>query len=175
MDLFSIKNERLQYLFNFELDNVNKAFLDFKKTAGSPFEFTCELLIAFWLAVERENLDAVKVIMDLASEAGSTKAKREATDAAEESEQEVDIIRGVIQHLRNNGKVKLQQMKKRQEERDKIAKLQQNDEESNSASNADLSAAREESYWLEKQLKIEQSNVGRFTDEEYKADFERRY
>ena len=61
IDLFTLKNPRLQYIFNAEIDELKKSFLDLKKTVNDR-DFKCDALIAFWLCVELEKLEEAKFL-----------------------------------------------------------------------------------------------------------------
>ena len=48
--LFSIKNQRLQNIYNEERDDLEKSFADIKKVFDSR-TFKYEVLIAYWLSI----------------------------------------------------------------------------------------------------------------------------
>lgn len=62
--LFSIKNQRLQHIFNEEKDDLEKSFADIKKVFDDR-TFKYEVLIAFWLCVHMQKLEAAKLVYDL--------------------------------------------------------------------------------------------------------------
>lgn len=49
--MFSLLNLRLQFLFNSEIDELKKSFLDLKKQTDER-SYKYELMIAFWLSIE---------------------------------------------------------------------------------------------------------------------------
>ena len=61
LSLFSIKNPRLQHIFNEERDDLEKSFADIKKVYD-PRLFKYEALISFWLAVHLQKLDFVQMM-----------------------------------------------------------------------------------------------------------------
>lgn len=50
INLFTLKNVRLQFIYNCELDDLEKSFEDLRKTVDEK-EFKYEVMISFWLAV----------------------------------------------------------------------------------------------------------------------------
>lgn len=50
LDQFSIKNPRLQFIFNHATDDLEKSLLDLKKEV-EDIQFKYEVMIAFWLAI----------------------------------------------------------------------------------------------------------------------------
>jgi hypothetical protein len=50
LSLFSIKNSRLQHIFNEEIADLQKAFSDLEKTE-SVSHFKYEVMLAFWFAI----------------------------------------------------------------------------------------------------------------------------
>ena len=49
--MFTLRNPRLQYLFNSEIDELKKSFLDLQKQTDEK-NYKYEVMIAFWLAIE---------------------------------------------------------------------------------------------------------------------------
>jgi len=58
--LFSIKNQRLQHIYNEEKDELEKSFADVKKVLDSR-TYKYEVLIAFWITVHLQKLEAAKL------------------------------------------------------------------------------------------------------------------
>jgi hypothetical protein len=56
LQLFDIKNQRLQHIYNEERDDLEKNFQDVKKIFDSK-TFKYEVLIAFWLCIHMERLE----------------------------------------------------------------------------------------------------------------------
>lgn len=55
IDLFTLKNPRLQYLFNSEIDELKKSFLDLQKQTDDQ-NYKQELMITFFLAIDQKKL-----------------------------------------------------------------------------------------------------------------------
>lgn len=49
--MFTLRNPRLQYLFNSEIDELKKSFLDLQKQTDEK-NYKYEVMLAFWLSVE---------------------------------------------------------------------------------------------------------------------------
>ena len=49
--MFSLRNPRLQYLYNSQAKELSKSFLDLKKSVDEK-SYKHEVMIAFWLAIE---------------------------------------------------------------------------------------------------------------------------
>ena len=50
IDLFDIKNPRLQHIFNKEADDLQKSFEDFRMTSDSK-QFKCEIMLCLWFVI----------------------------------------------------------------------------------------------------------------------------
>lgn len=61
VQLFDIKNIRLQHIYNEEKDELEKGFMDLKKIFDSR-TFKYEVLISFWLAIHMGRLEIAQVI-----------------------------------------------------------------------------------------------------------------
>ena len=60
--MFTLRNRRLQYLFNSETNELKKSFLDLKKSVDDK-TYKYEIMIAFWLAVDLlKNEEAATMI-----------------------------------------------------------------------------------------------------------------
>ena len=55
IDLFTLKNPRLQYLYNSEIDELKKSFLDLQKQTDEH-NYQYELMLAFFLAIDQKKL-----------------------------------------------------------------------------------------------------------------------
>jgi len=51
IEMFTLRNPRLQYLFNSEIDELKKSFLDLQKQTDER-TYKYEVMIAFWLAID---------------------------------------------------------------------------------------------------------------------------
>lgn len=56
LELFSIKNPRLQFIFNHATTDLEKALLDLKKEVEDT-QFKYEVMIAFWFAIHTNELE----------------------------------------------------------------------------------------------------------------------
>jgi hypothetical protein len=56
IELFALKNPRLQHVFNEEIEDLGKSFLDLEKTV-SEISFKHEVMIAFWFAIHTQKLE----------------------------------------------------------------------------------------------------------------------
>ena len=91
LEQFSIKNPRLQYVFNHAKADLEKSFLDLKKTVEDT-QFKHEIMIAFWLAIHIGELDIAQLIIN--GPVGPD-GKSKAFDP---------IVDDIIQNLRANSK-----------------------------------------------------------------------
>jgi hypothetical protein len=64
LNLFTLKNVRLQYIYNCELDDLKKSFEDLRKTVDEK-AFKYEVMISFWLAVHLLKLDEARCLYEL--------------------------------------------------------------------------------------------------------------
>lgn len=64
INLFTLKNVRLQYIYNCELDDLKKSFEDLRKTVDEK-AFKYEVMISFWLAIHLLKLDEARCLYDL--------------------------------------------------------------------------------------------------------------
>ena len=64
IDLFNLKNPRLQFIFNNERDDLHKSFLDLKKQTDDK-EFKYEVMIAFWLCVELGHVEEAACVVKM--------------------------------------------------------------------------------------------------------------
>ena len=62
--MFTLKNPRLQFIFNSEISDLEKSFLDYKKTVSTR-DFKCDALIAFWLCVELGKVEEAMLLSRL--------------------------------------------------------------------------------------------------------------
>ena len=62
--MFTLRNIRLQYLFNSETDELSKSFKDLKKQTDDK-TFKQELMIAFWLACYLKKVEAAKILVTI--------------------------------------------------------------------------------------------------------------
>ena len=95
MLLFSIKNQRLQHIYNEEKDDLEKSFGDIKKVHDEN-TYRYEVLLAFWLCIHLEKLDAAKLVYNLD-----------------------DIIKSVVVNLQTKGKDVLKKKKMEEEQKKK--------------------------------------------------------
>ncbi|CDW71841.1 UNKNOWN [Stylonychia lemnae] len=90
--LFSIKNQRLQHIYNEEKDELEKSFADVKKVLDNR-TYKYEVLIAFWITVHLQKLEAAKLVYDLDP-----------------------IIEKMVTNLRSAGQYLLDEKKRKEEE-----------------------------------------------------------
>lgn len=64
IELFTLNNPRLQYLFNSEIDELKKSFLDLQKTVDER-TYKYEVMIAFWLCVELEKVEEARAMVSI--------------------------------------------------------------------------------------------------------------
>ena len=64
IELFDIKNPRLQHIFNKESDDLEKSFADFKMQVD-PAKYRYEVLLCFWFGIQRLALEESQVIYKL--------------------------------------------------------------------------------------------------------------
>lgn len=64
IELFSLNNPRLQYLFNSEIDELKKSFLDLQKTVDER-TYKYDVMIAFWLCVELEKVEEARAMVSI--------------------------------------------------------------------------------------------------------------
>ena len=62
--MFTLKNIRLQFLFNSEIDELEKSFLDLQKQVDEK-RYKYEVMIAFWLSIELEKLEEAKAMASI--------------------------------------------------------------------------------------------------------------
>ena len=82
----------MQHIYNEEKDDLEKSFADIKKVFDHR-TFKYEVLIAFWLTIHLQKLEASKLVYDLDP-----------------------IIEKVVKNLRNAGKAVLDEKRAREEE-----------------------------------------------------------
>ena len=63
LELFSIKNPRLQHVYNEEIEDLRKSFLDLEKTTDET-HFKHEVMIAFWFAIHTQKLDIAMLLTE---------------------------------------------------------------------------------------------------------------
>ena len=62
--LFKLKNVRLQFIFNLEIDDMEKSFKDLQKSVdANTFRYEC--MLAFWLAIHLQLKEAAVAILQL--------------------------------------------------------------------------------------------------------------
>ena len=88
-------NPRLQFVFNREVPDLEKSFLDLKKKENKK-TLRCDVMIAFWLAIEMQFLEEAREILKI----------------------DEDLLSAVLVNLRKNG----EKLQKRQEAREKQKK-----------------------------------------------------
>ena len=64
IEMFTLKNIRLQFLFNSEIDELEKSFLDLQKQVDEK-RYKYEVMIAFWLSIELEKLEEAKAMASI--------------------------------------------------------------------------------------------------------------
>ena len=57
-------NPRLQYLFNSEIEELKKSFLDLQKTTDER-TYKYEVMLAFWLAIEKEKVEEARAMVEI--------------------------------------------------------------------------------------------------------------
>lgn len=57
-------NPRLQYIFNSEIEELKKSFLDLKKMVDER-TYKYEVMLAFWLSVELEKVEETRVLIEI--------------------------------------------------------------------------------------------------------------
>ena len=62
--MFSLRNPRLQYLFNSQTNELYKSFLDLKKSVDEK-SYKHEVFIAFWLAIEQGKVEEAAKMCDV--------------------------------------------------------------------------------------------------------------
>jgi len=53
----------LQYIYNEEIDDLKKSFLDLKKQTKDR-EFKFEVMLSFWFAIHMKKLQASKIMLE---------------------------------------------------------------------------------------------------------------
>lgn len=64
INLFGLKNERLQFLFNQEFDEFERSLLNMRKLTSDK-DFRNEIYICFWLAIHMENFEFSQYLINL--------------------------------------------------------------------------------------------------------------
>lgn len=62
--MFTLRNPRLQYLFNSEIDELKKSFLDLQKQTDEK-NYKYEVMIAFWLAIELQKDEEARTMVSI--------------------------------------------------------------------------------------------------------------
>jgi hypothetical protein len=57
-------NPRLQYIFNSEIEELKKSFLDLKKIVDER-TYKYEVMLAFWLSIELEKVEEARVLVEI--------------------------------------------------------------------------------------------------------------
>lgn len=64
INLFTLNNVRLQYIYNCELDDLKKSFEDLKKIVDEK-AFKYEVMLSFWLAIHLEKIEEARCLFEL--------------------------------------------------------------------------------------------------------------
>ena len=94
--MFHLKNPRLQFIFNRESEDLEKSFLDLKKTVDEK-TFRYEVMMALWLCLNLKEIDAARTMLKVDEELVST----------------------VLVNLRKNGEIMRERRIQREKERRK--------------------------------------------------------
>lgn len=89
--LFNLKNVRLQFIFNLEIDDMVKSFQDLRESVDER-SFRYECMLAFWLSIHLQLKEAAVAILQLDG-----------------------LIQRVIVNLREFGKQLLQKKREKEE------------------------------------------------------------
>lgn len=64
IEMFTLRNPRLQYLFNSEINDLRKSFMDLKKSVDEK-TYKYEVMIAFWLSIDLGKHEEAAAMCDV--------------------------------------------------------------------------------------------------------------